>query len=65
MGIDEAADTSATPRSCRGCFVGDSGALSYCNTGKKSKPKGLHDMQVSPADQLKHPWGCATMHSSS
>eukprot|EP00972_Heterocapsa_arctica_P072459 10700629-Heterocapsa_arctica.AAC.1 len=38
--------------------------MSYCNTGRKSKGKGLHDMLVT-GDQLKHPWGKATMHSSS
>eukprot|EP00972_Heterocapsa_arctica_P030161 4443033-Heterocapsa_arctica.AAC.1 len=38
--------------------------MSYCNIGKKSRGKGLHDMLVT-GDQLKHPWGKATMYSSS
>eukprot|EP00972_Heterocapsa_arctica_P015486 2279932-Heterocapsa_arctica.AAC.1 len=65
MGIDEAFDETANLRPSAGCFVGDSGALSYCGTGKKSNPKGLRDMLAYPAEQLKYPWGKATIHSSS
>eukprot|EP00972_Heterocapsa_arctica_P071738 10596598-Heterocapsa_arctica.AAC.1 len=65
MGVDENADTSGAPRSSRGLFVGDSGSMSYCNTGRKLKGKGLHHMLCIGDGQLKHPWGKATMHSQS
>eukprot|EP00972_Heterocapsa_arctica_P090435 13339940-Heterocapsa_arctica.AAC.1 len=65
MGIDEAFDETGNLRPSGGCFVGDSGALSYCGTGKKSKPQGLGGMLKYPAANIKHPWAKATMQSYS
>eukprot|EP00972_Heterocapsa_arctica_P087741 12939811-Heterocapsa_arctica.AAC.1 len=60
MGFDPSVDV----RPSRGIFLGDSGALSYCNTGKNAKGKDLRQMLIT-GEQLAHPWGHATMHSGS
>eukprot|EP00972_Heterocapsa_arctica_P035097 5168882-Heterocapsa_arctica.AAC.1 len=50
MGVDEFFDESGNIRPSAGCFVGDSGAIGNCGSGRRPAARGLRAMLQHPAD---------------